>query len=151
MSKLFLCDKKHLINNTRKRFFWLLLVPVFFVAFPSSGITNNALSSYIGSNSYACSYDGIGNRTSATENNAVTTYTSNLVNQYTLVNAAIPTYDADGNMTNYNGWNYTYNGENRLIVAENAATGVRVEADYDYMGRRLFKKVMMVRLIPKIL
>ena len=44
-------------------------------------------------------------------------------------------------MTNYNGWTYTYNGENRLIVAENVATGVRVEADYDYMGRRLFKKV----------
>ena len=49
--------------------------------------------------------------------------------------------DLDGSMTNYNGWSYTYNGENRLIVAENAAAGVRVEADYDYMGRRLFKKV----------
>jgi RHS repeat-associated protein len=53
----------------------------------------------------------------------------------------VPVYDLDGNMTNYNGWTYTYNGENRLIVAENSAIGVRVEADYDYMGRRLFKKV----------
>ena len=86
-------------------------------------------------------YDLIGNRTSATENSATTTYASNLVNQYTAVNAVVPVYDLDGNMTNYNGWAYTYNGENRLIVAENAAAGVRVEADYDYMGRRLFKKV----------
>jgi len=86
-------------------------------------------------------YDLIGNRTSATENSATTTYTSNLVNQYTAVNTIVPAYDLDGNMTNYNGWSYTYNGENRLIVAENAATGVRVEADYDYMGRRIFKKV----------
>jgi len=86
-------------------------------------------------------YDLIGNRTSATENSATTTYASNLVNQYTAINAVVPVYDLDGNMTNYNGWNYTYNGENRLIVAENAATGVRVEADYDYMGRRIFKKV----------
>jgi len=85
-------------------------------------------------------YDLIGNRTSATENSATTTYASNLVNQYTAVNAVVPVYDLDGNMTNYNGWSYTYNGENRLIVAENAA-GVRVEADYDYMGRRIFKKV----------
>ena len=86
-------------------------------------------------------YDLIGNRTSATENSATTTYASNLVNQYTAVNAVVPVYDLDGNMTNYNGWSYTYNGENRLIVAENTADGVRVEADYDYMGRRLFKKV----------
>ena len=86
-------------------------------------------------------YDLIGNRTSATENSVTTTYASNLVNQYTAVNAVVPVYDLDGNMTSYNGWTYTYNGENRLIVAENAAAGVRVEADYDYMGRRLFKKV----------
>ena len=86
-------------------------------------------------------YDLIGNRTSATENSATTTYASNLVNQYTAVNTVVPVYDLDGNMTSYNGWSYTYNGENRLIVAENAAAGVRIVADYDYMGRRLFKKV----------
>ena len=94
-------------------------------------------------------YDLIGNRTSATENSATTTYTSNIVNQYTAVNAVVPVYDLDGNMTNYNGWTYTYNGENRLIVAENAATGVRVEADYDYMGRRIFKKVYNSNALTK--
>jgi len=95
-------------------------------------------------------YDLIGNRTSATENSATTTYTSNLVNQYTAVNAIVPVYDLDGNMiTSGNGWSYTYNGESRLIVAENAATGVRVEADYDYMGRRLFKKVYTNNTLTK--
>lgn len=63
-------------------------------------------------------YDQIGNRTSATENNTTTTYTSNQVNQYTQIASQVPTYDADGNMTSYNGWTYTWNGENRLIAAE---------------------------------
>ena len=84
-------------------------------------------------------YDQIGNRTSATENNTTTTYTSNLVNQYTQIASQVPTYDADGNMTSYNGWTYTWNGENRLVAAENSDT--RLEFSYDYMGRRLEKKV----------
>lgn len=43
-------------------------------------------------------------------------------------------------LTNGN-WTYTWNGENRLIKAENSSTGIKVEFDYDYMGRRIFKKV----------
>ena len=88
---------------------------------------------------HAFSYDQIGNRTSATENNTTTTYTSNLVNQYIQIASQVPTYDADGNMTSYNGWTYTWNGENRLIAAENSDT--RLEFSYDYMGRRIEKKV----------
>lgn len=84
-------------------------------------------------------YDQIGNRTSATENNVTTSYTSNLVNQYTQVASQVPTYDADGNMLTYNGWTYTWNGENRLTAAESSNT--RLEFSYDYMGRRLEKKV----------
>ena len=42
-------------------------------------------------------------------------------------------------MTSYNGWTYTWNGENRLVAAENSDT--RLEFSYDYMGRRLEKKV----------
>ena len=38
-------------------------------------------------------------------------------------------------------WSYTWNGENRLIKAENAASGMKLEFDYDYMGRRIYKKV----------
>jgi rhs family protein-like protein len=84
-------------------------------------------------------YDQIGNRTSATENNVTTSYTSNLVNQYTQIASQLPTYDVDGNMLTYNGWTYTWNGENRLISAESSDT--RLEFSYDYMGRRIEKKV----------
>ena len=84
-------------------------------------------------------YDQIGNRTSATENNVTTSYISNLVNQYTQIASQFPTYDADGNMLTCNGWTFTWNGENRLIAAESSDT--RLEFSYDYMGRRLEKKV----------
>ena len=84
-------------------------------------------------------YDQIGNRTSATENNVTTSYTSNLVNQYTQIASQLPTYDADGNMLTCNDWTYTWNGENRLISAESSDT--RLEFSYDYMGRRIEKKV----------
>ena len=84
-------------------------------------------------------YDQIGNRISATENNVTTNYISNLVNQYTQIASQLPTYDADGNMLTCNGWTYTWNGENRLIAAESSDT--RLEFSYDYMGRRIEKKV----------
>ena len=91
---------------------------------------------------YGYVYDGIGNRASAEEGssaNAVS-YSSNQLNQYTAINTALPTYDADGNLlTTGNGWSYTYNGENRLIQAENSDT--RLEFTYDYTGRRFEKKV----------
>jgi len=51
----------------------------------------------------------------------------------------LPTYDADGNMLTWNGWTYTWNGENRLASATNGNT--RLEFDYDFLGRRIFKKV----------
>ncbi len=90
---------------------------------------------------YGYEYDGIGNRESAEEGssaNAVS-YSSNQLNQYTAINTALLTYDADGNLlTTGDGWSYTYNGENRLIQAENSDT--RLEFTYDYMGRRFEKK-----------
>ena len=73
-------------------------------------------------------------------NNTVTNYTSNLLNQYTLIDSAVPTYDADGNMTaSGNGWTYTYNGENRIVQASNGSTSVTMA--YDYAGRRISKTV----------
>jgi RHS repeat-associated protein len=49
------------------------------------------------------------------------------------------TYDPDGNMTSDGKWNYTWNAENRLIVAESADK--RLEFAYDYIGRRVSKQV----------
>ena len=92
------------------------------------------------SKSYAYSYDGIGNRLTANENSTVSNYTSNLLNQYTLINNTAPEYDADGNMTTSgNGWAYTYNGENRITQATKGSTTVTMA--YDYAGRRISKTV----------
>ena len=92
------------------------------------------------SKNYTYSYDGIGNRLTANENSTVTNYTSNLLNQYTLINNTAPEYDADGNMTTSgNGWTYTYNGENRITQATKGSTSVTMA--YDYAGRRISKTV----------
>ena len=83
-------------------------------------------------------YDGIGNRVTATELTNTWNYTSNLLNQYIAINSQSPTYDLDGNMlTTGDGWTYTWNGENRLIRAVKG--GAVVEMAYDYMGRRISK------------
>jgi RHS repeat-associated protein len=67
-----------------------------------------------------------------------------------------PTHDLDGNLTSDARWNYAWNGENRLILAEEkpiptaVAAGVstppvttrqKLEFTYDAQGRRLTKKV----------
>ncbi len=89
--------------------------------------------------SFAYSYDSIGNRLSADLAGEQYTYTSNNLNQYTRVNAESPTYDADGNMLTRDGWTQVWNGENRMIATFKGSQ--RLEFDYDYMGRRIFKKV----------
>ena len=66
-------------------------------------------------------------------------YTSNALNQYTAVNAVQPTYDADGNMLTRDGWTQVWNGENRLI--ETSKGNAKLQFAYDYMGRRVEKKV----------
>ena len=90
------------------------------------------------SETYSYTYDGIGNRLTAQEGASQFSYTSNLLNQYTQVNTAQPTYDADGNMlTTGDGWTYAWNGENRLV--RTVKDGTVVEMAYDYMGRCISK------------
>jgi RHS repeat-associated protein len=101
-------------------------------------------------------YDNIGNREQATDWDAANsvqkqlTYTANQLNQYELITAdnsqadEMPSYDDDGNMTRYEGKVYTYNAENRLVVVEPelpAEGDSRLEFVYDYMGRRVSKKI----------
>ena len=57
-------------------------------------------------------------------------YTSNALNQYTAVNTEQPTRG---------GWTQVWNGENRLI--ETSKGSVKLQFTYDYMGRRVEKKV----------
>ncbi len=67
----------------------------------------------------------------------------------------VPTYDLDGNQTADARWNYAWDGENRLILAEEkpiptaVAAGVstpskrtRLEFSYDAQNRRLTKRVL---------
>ena len=101
------------------------------------------------------SYDDIGNWTETSRTGNTYYYlTSNILNQYTDVstvwpmNTWNPTYDVDGNMlTGIMGWSYGWNGENRLISAENGDT--RLEFNYDYMGRRFEKKVYTANVLTK--
>lgn len=56
------------------------------------------------------------------------------------------TYDADGNLTSDGRWNYTRDAENRLrsmqaIAAVPVEARKRLEFTYDYLGRRIQKKV----------
>lgn len=102
-------------------------------------LTATRKSGETGLNAMTYAYDGIGNRTTASEDSAVVNYTANLLNQYTAVNEDTPAYDADGNMLTNAGWTYTWNSENRLVKAEKGTA--KLEFAYDYQGRRMFKKV----------
>jgi RHS repeat-associated protein len=83
-------------------------------------------------------YDKLGNRTTMT-NGAATTYASNNLNQYTQVNTNNLNYDANGNLTGYNGWTNTYDYENRLVSATNGT--ITAAYNFDPFGRRISKTV----------
>jgi RHS repeat-associated protein len=64
-----------------------------------------------------------------------------VLNRSVIVPKATQTYtfDDDGNMLTNGKWTYTWNGENRMVIAEKADQ--KLECAYDYMGRRFSKKV----------
>jgi YD repeat-containing protein len=66
-------------------------------------------------------YDPAGNRIRTIINGVATAYTTNNLNQYTTVGAAIYEYDTDGNLTGKvdgtDTWMYTFDSQNRLIEA----------------------------------
>ncbi len=103
----------------------------------------NATSSVDTNFNFQYGFDALGNRTSYTNNGSTTSYATNNLNQYSSITAnGVPTspdYNEDGCMLNYDGWNYTYNGENRLVKAEKGIQ--KLEFKYDYAGRRVEKKV----------
>ncbi len=95
---------------------------------------------------FGFTYDNIGNRdtyaSSESGNPVQSNYTTNNLNQYTAITnpTLSPTYDDDGNMTSDGVWTYTWNCENRLIGSEKVED-TKLEFAYDYMGRRVQKKV----------
>jgi RHS repeat-associated protein len=94
----------------------------------------------MGTNSYGYAYDPIGNRQATTNNAEVLPYLANALNQYTNITdggVVVPLYDLDGNLTNYNGWIFAWDGENWLVGAANGSTVISNQ--YDYMSRRVAK------------
>jgi RHS repeat-associated protein len=99
---------------------------------------------------YGFNFDPIGNRQSSVSSESgtpvSTSYTSNSLNQYTVINhgnPVNPVYDFDGNAVvcplSSGVWSLTWDAENRLISATNGTN--LLEFKYDYQGRRVEKKV----------
>ena len=121
------------------------------VASPGSSITNRQ---------HEFDYDAIGNRKYAgvTGNSGDRkNYTSNAVNQYSARDNSVSpftgtqsfTYDDDGNILTDGGqWIFTWDAENRLVRMSSALpsgqgyTRLELTFKYDYLGRRVEKKVI---------
>ncbi|MDT8388979.1 MAG: RHS repeat-associated core domain-containing protein [Lentisphaeria bacterium] len=83
-------------------------------------------------------------KATAAQAGTATSYTANQLNQYTAITGmSSPIHDDDGNMTimpsTTGSWAIQWNAENRMTVAESDT--VKLEFTYDYMGRRVEKKV----------
>ena len=91
----------------------------------------------------AFDYDGIGNRNWAAFAGGNTTYTANVLNQYSEVDLgtqATPTYDNDGNMLSDGaGKRLVWDGENRLVEVRDASNNLIATYTYDGQSRRVKK------------
>ena len=117
-------------------------------------LRSEVTSALLHTNTYGYVFDPIGNRLVSSHNAETNAYTANNLNQYSnivvqsvqsapFVDNRVPLYDFDGNMT-FNGgeWHYTWNGENRMILASNAAHTVTYA--YDHQGRMVWKEIFDV-------
>ncbi|MDD2600712.1 MAG: hypothetical protein PHO37_16070 [Kiritimatiellae bacterium] len=94
----------------------------------------------MGTNTYSYAYDPIGNRDQTVKNSVATDYTANGLNQYTNITggiATMPLHDLDGNLLSFNGWQYVWNGENRIVLASNVEYVVTFV--YDHQSRCIEK------------
>lgn len=66
-------------------------------------------------------------------------YTSNVLNQYSVVSGTTHTYDSRGNLTSDGTWTFGYNTENQLATA--TGSGQTITFAYDALGRRFLKHV----------
>jgi RHS repeat-associated protein len=80
-------------------------------------------------------YDNVGNRTSVIDNTVPTNCTPNNLNQYTAVGSDTPGYDGNANLTEANGWTYTYDAQNRLIDATGPHGTIEIVFSYDARNR----------------
>ncbi len=84
-------------------------------------------------------YDGVHNRQSVQANAVTTTYTTNNLNQYTMLAGGISatlSYDAKGNLLSEGTNIYAYDFENRLMTVNGGTTA---KYFYDALDRRILK------------
>lgn len=74
-------------------------------------------------------WDPAGNRDAVTDNGTTTNYTTNNLNEYTRVNSDGLNYNKKGDLTNFNGWTYNYDAQDRLIKATKGSTTVSFAYD----------------------
>jgi len=121
-------------------------------AYNSRGEVTGSTNDTITGRAFSYAFDGIGNRTTATELGVATAYTANNLNAYTDLevgsNTYEPVHDADGNLTTYfrpsDGKEFAlvWDGENRLLsfTPTSAASGdLKGEYWYDGQSRRVRK------------
>ena len=87
---------------------------------------------------HAYTYDLIGNRVTATDNGITIQYVTNALNQYTAINNAVITYDADGDLLSEGQFTYGYDALNQLVTIEDESN--KQVFSYDFIGRRIATK-----------
>ena len=117
----------------------------------SRGEVTGAASNESVAYNYTYNFDPIGNRLTASLIGTGYNYMANNLNQYTAITSETittgSTYDYDGNMLTCDGWTQTWNGENRMI--QMIKGNVKLQFTYDYMGRRVEKKVFDNEILIK--
>ncbi len=85
-------------------------------------------------------YDANGNRTAFSPYGSTDTYTTNNLNQYTVRNSAMASYDPNGNLlAAFDASNYIYDAQNRLITASKGGTTETFK--YDGLGRQISRTI----------
>ena len=98
----------------------------------------------IGTNLFACEYDGMGNRKESVWNNSTNNYTANALNQYAEIQSVSLSHDSDGNLVSDGGQDYAWDAENRMVSATPSfySNGsARVVNGYDHLHHRVVKRV----------
>lgn len=114
-------------------------------------------SATLGTSLFQYAYDNFGNRKIALEEGVSSPYTSNALDQYTLIGTApsgfVPEYDSDGNQTRIQTatgiWNVVYDAQNRPVRFNSSNGSTIIECGYDANSRRFVKKVTQNGTITK--
>ncbi|MFH1702232.1 MAG: RHS repeat-associated core domain-containing protein [Nitrospirota bacterium] len=98
---------------------------------------------YPGGRTVNYTFDKVGNRAKVTDNDVVTNYSSNKLDQYTQAGSETFDYDKNGNLKNrYLGANtttYGWDEDDRLVSVDR--NGVHIDYHYDYQGRLVSKTI----------